>query len=211
MRRCVEIFDDQGRVRFSLVHRGLAGRDAVRFRDVLWKTKDAAGPANKAKAESLAGANFMNYFDNCNTPSERKKRYRELAKKHHPDVGGNAKTMQEINKQYDSGEQEAPRQSSNSGWKKESDAEYWDRQKKYEDFKRRMQEELAKRRQQKAKSPQEVYEEKLKQAREELGREMARAKEEYDQKVRDARKERDMFNYESGQYFYQENVFEGKK
>ena len=42
----------------------------------------------------------MNYFDNCTSESERKSRYRELAKKHHPDIGGDAKVMAEINSQY---------------------------------------------------------------------------------------------------------------
>lgn len=44
----------------------------------------------------------MNYFENYNTPEERKVRYRQLAKLHHPDVGGQHIVMQEINKQYES-------------------------------------------------------------------------------------------------------------
>ena len=42
----------------------------------------------------------MNFFKDCNTPQERKAKYRELAKVHHPDAGGDLKVMQEINRQY---------------------------------------------------------------------------------------------------------------
>ena len=41
----------------------------------------------------------MNYFTGCNT-AERKLKWKELAKIHHPDVGGDIKVMQEINRQY---------------------------------------------------------------------------------------------------------------
>lgn len=42
-----------------------------------------------------------NYFTNCNTVEDTKKLYKELAMKHHPDLGGSTVTMQEINAQYD--------------------------------------------------------------------------------------------------------------
>lgn len=42
----------------------------------------------------------MNYFEGCSSEAERKTRFRELAKKHHPDVGGDPKVMAEINAQY---------------------------------------------------------------------------------------------------------------
>ena len=42
----------------------------------------------------------MDYFANCQTEQQRKAKYKELAKKHHPDVGGDEKVMQEINAQY---------------------------------------------------------------------------------------------------------------
>jgi hypothetical protein len=40
-----------------------------------------------------------NYFEGCTTQAEIKARYRELARKHHPDMGGDLRTMQEINTQ----------------------------------------------------------------------------------------------------------------
>lgn len=43
----------------------------------------------------------MNYFDNIKTIEELKKEYRKLAFKHHPDRGGDAEIMKEINSQYD--------------------------------------------------------------------------------------------------------------
>jgi hypothetical protein len=42
-----------------------------------------------------------NYFENCQTIEEIKKRYRELAIKCHPDNGGDNETMKEINLQYE--------------------------------------------------------------------------------------------------------------
>lgn len=42
----------------------------------------------------------MNYFSDCADVNEIKKRYRTLAKKHHPDKGGDVRIMQEINAQY---------------------------------------------------------------------------------------------------------------
>lgn len=42
------------------------------------------------------------FFKGCATTEEVKAKYRELAKKHHPDIeGGNAETMKAINDQYD--------------------------------------------------------------------------------------------------------------
>lgn len=43
----------------------------------------------------------MNYFNNITTIEEAKKLFRELAKLHHPDKGGNIETMQKINFEYD--------------------------------------------------------------------------------------------------------------
>ena len=40
------------------------------------------------------------YFVNCKTLDELKKVYKHLAQKHHPDVGGDTATMQEINAEY---------------------------------------------------------------------------------------------------------------
>ena len=41
------------------------------------------------------------YFENCKTLEELKAEYRRLAKRHHPDCGGDAETMKEINNQYE--------------------------------------------------------------------------------------------------------------
>lgn len=43
----------------------------------------------------------MNYFKDCQTIFEVKDRFRQLAKKHHPDRGGDTAIMQEINNQYE--------------------------------------------------------------------------------------------------------------
>jgi len=43
----------------------------------------------------------MKYFNNPKTLEELKKQYRELALKHHPDMGGNTETMKAINNEYD--------------------------------------------------------------------------------------------------------------
>lgn len=40
------------------------------------------------------------YFARLRTEATVTRRYRELAKKHHPDVGGSHETMTEINRQY---------------------------------------------------------------------------------------------------------------
>lgn len=43
----------------------------------------------------------MNYFKDCQTVADVKKLYKELAMKHHPDLGGDTATMQIINRQYE--------------------------------------------------------------------------------------------------------------
>lgn len=43
----------------------------------------------------------MQFFSNCYTIHDAKKRFRELAKIHHPDAGGDSKTMSEVIRQYD--------------------------------------------------------------------------------------------------------------
>lgn len=42
----------------------------------------------------------MKWFNECKTLDEVKKTYKQLAKEHHPDLGGDTETMQEINKEY---------------------------------------------------------------------------------------------------------------
>ena len=42
----------------------------------------------------------MKFFNECKTLNEVKFLYRELAKKHHPDKGGELETMQAINNEY---------------------------------------------------------------------------------------------------------------
>lgn len=42
----------------------------------------------------------MKYFTNCTTIEEVKKLYKDLAKLHHPDRGGDTATMQAINNEY---------------------------------------------------------------------------------------------------------------
>lgn len=43
----------------------------------------------------------MKYFENIATLDDLKKAYRHLAMIHHPDIGGDTATMQEINAEYD--------------------------------------------------------------------------------------------------------------
>ncbi len=42
------------------------------------------------------------YFQDCRTLEEVKRKYKELAMLHHPDRGGNTATMQDINNEYES-------------------------------------------------------------------------------------------------------------
>jgi hypothetical protein len=42
----------------------------------------------------------MKFFNDCNTIEEVKARYKQLAKQHHPDCGGDTATMQAINTEY---------------------------------------------------------------------------------------------------------------
>ncbi len=44
----------------------------------------------------------MNYFEGLKNENEIKSRYKDLAKEHHPDLGGETSVMQEINTQYKS-------------------------------------------------------------------------------------------------------------
>lgn len=43
---------------------------------------------------------MINFFSGCQTEEQARSRYRDLAKQHHPDKGGDTSTMQEINRQY---------------------------------------------------------------------------------------------------------------
>ena len=43
----------------------------------------------------------MSYFAGCTTPEQRKARFRELAKKYHPDIGGDEAIMKAINREYE--------------------------------------------------------------------------------------------------------------
>jgi len=43
----------------------------------------------------------MRWFTNVRTVEELRKQYRQLMKKHHPDVGGNTEAAKEINSKYD--------------------------------------------------------------------------------------------------------------
>ncbi|PZR29138.1 MAG: molecular chaperone DnaJ [Citrobacter freundii] len=42
----------------------------------------------------------MTFFNDCTTIEEVKAKYKQLAKQHHPDMGGNTETMQAINREY---------------------------------------------------------------------------------------------------------------
>jgi hypothetical protein len=42
----------------------------------------------------------MKWFDDCKTLEEVKARYKQMAKQHHPDLGGDTATMQGINRAY---------------------------------------------------------------------------------------------------------------
>lgn len=43
---------------------------------------------------------YQNFFENCTSVEEIKTRYRTLAKKYHPDLGGDLFMMQRLNQQY---------------------------------------------------------------------------------------------------------------
>ncbi len=43
---------------------------------------------------------IKNYFSELSTVEEIKAHYRQLAKQHHPDLGGDPETMKELNRQY---------------------------------------------------------------------------------------------------------------
>jgi len=45
---------------------------------------------------------MQNWFEGCKSEGEIKTRWRELAKQHHPDLGGDCDTMQAINAAYES-------------------------------------------------------------------------------------------------------------
>src|SRR5688572_14566301 len=40
------------------------------------------------------------YFVDCKTQEEAKRKYKDLARQHHPDAGGDLRTMQDINAEY---------------------------------------------------------------------------------------------------------------
>lgn len=42
----------------------------------------------------------VDYFKDCKTDQERRARWLQLVKLHHPDVGGDVAVMQEVNRQY---------------------------------------------------------------------------------------------------------------
>lgn len=65
----------------------------------------------------------MNFFHDCKTTEEVRKRYQQLAMKHHPDHGGSTEIMQEINRQY----AEASARASQSNHESEEEAAH-DRQ-----------------------------------------------------------------------------------
>lgn len=43
----------------------------------------------------------MRYFSDCKDFDELKKRFRDLCKQHHPDLGGDAETMKAVNAEYE--------------------------------------------------------------------------------------------------------------
>ena len=46
-------------------------------------------------------AKMTNYFESVQSIDELKKEYKRLARKNHPDVGGDTEVMKEINRQYE--------------------------------------------------------------------------------------------------------------
>jgi hypothetical protein len=43
----------------------------------------------------------MNFFHSCFTEADIKRRYRDLCKEHHPNLGGDEETMKAINLEYE--------------------------------------------------------------------------------------------------------------
>ncbi|WP_297232202.1 LPD23 domain-containing protein [uncultured Flavonifractor sp.] len=54
-----------------------------------------------ANMDGYIGQASTDYFAGCNTAEEVETRYRELAREHHPDLGGDTSTMADINRQHD--------------------------------------------------------------------------------------------------------------
>ena len=54
-----------------------------------------------ADMNGYMGQAGTDYFAGCNTAEEVEARYRELAREHHPDLGGDTATMADINRQHD--------------------------------------------------------------------------------------------------------------
>ena len=54
-----------------------------------------------ANMDGYMGQAGTDYFAGCNTAEEVETRYRELAREHHPDLGGDTSTMADINRQHD--------------------------------------------------------------------------------------------------------------
>lgn len=51
-------------------------------------------------SELRTGEKIMKYFFDCQTVEAVKNLYRDLAKKYHPDLGGDTATMQAVNVEY---------------------------------------------------------------------------------------------------------------
>lgn len=52
--------------------------------------------------ESQTKSTYTDYFAGCKNAQDAKKKYRELCRLHHPDKGGDAEKMKEVNQQYES-------------------------------------------------------------------------------------------------------------
>lgn len=69
---------------------------------------------------------MTNWFSDCKTLDEIRKRYHELALKFHPDLGGDTATMQDINAQYSDATSRTVRADTKFDWKKHySSREAW--------------------------------------------------------------------------------------
>lgn len=70
---------------------------------------------------------MKNWFEGCLNLDEIRKRYHDLAKKFHPDLGGDTATMQDINKSYTESARESVRKDDKFDWKKHypSRAAWW--------------------------------------------------------------------------------------